>query len=111
MKNVALLMSAKDLGNLSLLGSSYLLGNLLFLGGCLGASFYNVYCKGLMGRFRDRDVLISGYVAATVGSLPLLLWREPGCFRSLFRLDALTAIGATVVLMATVLVMRFDAGG
>jgi drug/metabolite transporter (DMT)-like permease len=164
-----LLMSAKDIGNLSLLGHSYLLGNLLFLGGCLGASFYNVFCKGLMERFPDCDVLIYSYVTATVASLPVLLWREPGCFQSLFRLDAvgwlafgfltlfvyglsmlmlfhvlhelpvtvvlastylvpvfgvviamlllgerldpLTAIGAGVVLAATVLIMRFDAGG
>jgi drug/metabolite transporter (DMT)-like permease len=164
-----LLMSAKDLGNLSLLGHSYLLGNLLFLGGCLGASFYNVYCKGLMERFSDRDVLIYSYVTATVGSLPFLLWREPGCFQSLFRLDAagwlafgfltlfvyglsmlmlfhvlhklpvtvvlastylvpvfgvviamlllgerldpLTAIGAAVVLAATILIMRYDKAG
>jgi len=164
-----LLMSAKDLGNLSLLGHSYLLGNLLFLMGCLGASFYNVYCKGLMERFPDRDILIYSYITATVGSLPFLLWREPGSFQSLFRLDAagwlafgfltlfvyglsmlmlfhvlhklpvtvvlastylvpvfgvviamlllgerldpLTAIGAAVVLAATILIMRYDKAG
>ena len=83
-----LLMSAKDLRNVSLLQGSYLLGNLLFLGGCAGASFYNVYCKGLMRKFHERDILIYSYITATPASLPLLIWKEPECFRNLAHLDA-----------------------
>ena len=41
-----------------------------------------------MGRFPARDILIYSYLTATVASLPLVLWQEPGCFRSLARLDA-----------------------
>jgi drug/metabolite transporter (DMT)-like permease len=83
-----LLMSAKDLKNISLLQSNYLFGNLLFLVGCVGASFYNVYCKGLMRKFHERDILIYSYITATPASLPFLLWKEPECFRNLTRLDA-----------------------
>jgi drug/metabolite transporter (DMT)-like permease len=83
-----LLMSAKDMSNVSLLQGSYLLGNLLFLSGCVGASFYNVYCKGLMRKFHERDILIYSYITATPASLPFLLWKEPECFRNLAHLDA-----------------------
>lgn len=83
-----LLMSAKDLKNVSLLQFNYLFGNLLFLVGCVGASFYNVYCKGLMRKFHERDILIYSYITATPASLPFLLWKEPECFRNLAHLDA-----------------------
>jgi drug/metabolite transporter (DMT)-like permease len=83
-----LLMSAKDLRNASLLQSNYMFGNMLFLVGCVGASFYNVYCKGLMRKFHERDILIYSYITATPASLPILLWKEPECFRNLAHLDA-----------------------
>jgi drug/metabolite transporter (DMT)-like permease len=83
-----LLMSARDLKNVSFLQSNYLFGNLLFLVGCVGASFYNVYCKGLMRKFHERDILIYSYITATPASLPFLLWKEPECFRNLAHLDA-----------------------
>ncbi len=82
-----LLMSASDLGHVSLLTSKYMIGNMLFLGGCLGASFYNVYCKGLMKKFHERDILIYSYFASTPASLAILLWKEPQCFRNLAYLD------------------------
>jgi drug/metabolite transporter (DMT)-like permease len=161
-----LLMSTKDLSKGTLLQSKFALGNLLILVGCVGASFYNVYCKGLMRKFHERDILIYSYITATPACLPFLLWKEPACFRNLAhldargwiafaflallvygismllffrilqflpvtvalastymipvfgvviamlllgeRLDTLTVVGATVVLVATVLLMNFD---
>jgi drug/metabolite transporter (DMT)-like permease len=83
-----LLLSTNDLSKGTLWQSRFLLGNLLLLGGCVGASFYNVYCKGLMEKFHERDILIYSYITATPASLPLLLWKEPECFGNLVHLDA-----------------------
>jgi drug/metabolite transporter (DMT)-like permease len=167
-----LMMSKKDIsdiiqgGTSKLFESKILLGNLVFLGGCLGASFYNVYCKGLMQKFHERDILIYSYLTACPAALVFLLWKEPDCFARLAHLDwrgwlglaflallvygismlmffyvlkflpatvalastyltpvfgviiamltlgehltTYTAIGAAVVLVATVLIMRYD---
>jgi drug/metabolite transporter (DMT)-like permease len=83
----ALLLSMPDLQRSSFLASGYLFGNLLLVAGCLGASFYNVYCKGLMARFPERDILIYSYITAAPASLPFLLWREPDCFHRLLHLQ------------------------
>ncbi len=63
-------MSVKDLEQSSLLQSSYLVGNLLVLVGCCGSSFYNVYCKGLLARFSEVEILIFSYITASLASLP-----------------------------------------
>lgn len=73
-------MSIQGVDAGSFIKSSYFMGNLLMLIGCIGASFYNVYCKGLMARFHERDILIYSYITATLASLPVLLWLEPDCF-------------------------------
>ena len=160
------LMSVSDLKQASFREMQFLVGNLLILGGCLGSSFYNVYCKGLMRRFTEIEILIFSYVTASLASVPLLMWREPLALRSfqqfdwqswvsfaflalfmygasmllffkalqhldvttastslylvpLFgvllaatvlgeRLNLLTVVGAAIVLIATVLVVRYD---
>jgi drug/metabolite transporter (DMT)-like permease len=71
------LMSVGDLHDASFFQSRYLLGNLLILGGCLGSSFYNVYCKGLMARYEEIEILIYSYITASLASIPLLIWVEP----------------------------------
>jgi drug/metabolite transporter (DMT)-like permease len=53
------------------LEGNYLAGNLLIVAGCFGSSFYNVYCKGLLERFSELDILIFSYVTASLASLPL----------------------------------------
>lgn len=73
------LMSVDDLQQASFGEMRYLLGNMLILGGCLGSSFYNVYCKALMQRFSEIEILIFSYITASLASLPLLLWQEPEC--------------------------------
>jgi drug/metabolite transporter (DMT)-like permease len=164
----ALLLSTRDLKQSSFLAPGLLFGNVLLVAGCLGASFYNVYCKGLMARFPERDILIYSYITAAPASLPFLLWREPDCFSRLLqlqgwewasfaflpffvfglsmlmlfyvlqflpvtvvlastylvpffgvimaylllgeRLSATAIVGASVVLLSTVLIMKYDAG-
>ena len=76
------LMSLSDLKQASFGDLHFLLGNLLILCGCLGSSFYNVYCKGLMQRFTEIEILIFSYITASIASLPLLIWVEPFSFRS-----------------------------
>jgi drug/metabolite transporter (DMT)-like permease len=83
-----LLMSAQDLLKSSFVESKYLAGNLLMLIGCLGASFYNVYCKGLMQRFHERDILIYSYITAAPAGVLILWWMEPDCLSRLAHLDA-----------------------
>jgi drug/metabolite transporter (DMT)-like permease len=81
------LMSVSDWKQASFGEMRFLAGNLLILCGCLGSAFYNVYCKGLMRKFAEIEILIYSYVTASVASLPLLVWAEPFSFRSLQRLD------------------------
>ncbi|MBI1787587.1 MAG: DMT family transporter [Acidobacteria bacterium] len=71
------LMSVEDLRQSSFLRLGYLPGNSLILVGCCGSSFYNVYCKGLMQKFSEIEILIFSYVTASLASLPLLVWAEP----------------------------------
>jgi drug/metabolite transporter (DMT)-like permease len=80
-------LSIGDFRQASFGSMDYLTGNLLILGGCIGSSFYNVYCKGLMQRFQEIEILIYSYITASVFSIPLLIWVEPFHFRSLLALD------------------------
>ena len=81
------LLSVQDLKQSSFLRASYLSGNLLILAGCLGSSFYNVYCKGLLQRFQEIEILIFSYLTASLASLPLMAWVEPFHFSQLAALD------------------------
>jgi len=72
-----LLMSVQDLRQSSFLQMKYIAGNGLILVGCFGSSFYNTYCKGLLRRFQEIEILIFSYITASVASLPLLIWAEP----------------------------------
>jgi drug/metabolite transporter (DMT)-like permease len=81
------LLSLDDLHQSSFVTSRYLGGNMLILAGCLGSSFYNVYCKGLMQRFQEIEILIFSYVTASLASIPLLIWAEPFQWRALLALD------------------------
>lgn len=82
-----LLMSTPDLRQASFGKMQFLAGNLLILCGCLGSSFYNVYCKGLMQRFTEIEILIFSYITASLASLPLLIWAEPFSFHSFRSFD------------------------
>jgi drug/metabolite transporter (DMT)-like permease len=72
-----MLMSVEDLRHVSFFAMKYLVGNGLILVGCFGSSFYNTYCKGLMKRFREIEILIFSYITASLASIPLLIWAEP----------------------------------
>jgi drug/metabolite transporter (DMT)-like permease len=65
----------------------FLTGNILIFGGCLGSSFYNVYCKGLMHKFKEIEILIFSYITASIASIPLFIWVEPFHFRVFLTLD------------------------
>ena len=71
-----MLMSVEDLRHVSFLEMKYLVGNGLILVGCFGSSFYNTYCKGLMKRFLEIEILIFSYITASLASIPLLIWAE-----------------------------------
>ncbi len=77
-----LLLSVGDLKQASFREMRFLVGNTLILGGCLGSSFYNVFCKGLMQRFSEIDILTFSYITASLASIPLLVWVEPFSFRT-----------------------------
>jgi drug/metabolite transporter (DMT)-like permease len=82
-----LLMSVEDLRHSAFLDSKMLSGNLLILAGCAGSSFYNVYCKGLMQRFQEVEILIYSYIFASLASIPLLIWVEPFSFHAFAAFD------------------------
>jgi drug/metabolite transporter (DMT)-like permease len=82
-----LLMSAEDLRHSAFLDSKMLSGNLLILAGCAGSSFYNVFCKGLMQRFQEVEILIYSYIFASLASVPLLIWVEPFSFSAFSTFD------------------------
>ena len=81
------LMSISDWKQASFGEMRFLIGNLLILCGCLGSSFYNVYCKGLMKRFAEVEILIFSYITACLASIPLLIWAEPFSFKSFRQFD------------------------
>jgi drug/metabolite transporter (DMT)-like permease len=103
-----LLLSLQDLRQVSLVNKTLLVGNFLIVGGCLGSSFYNVYCKGLLERFGELEILGFSYLTASAASIPLLIWVEPFHPSVLTRLDwkswaafaflALLMYGASMVL-------------
>ena len=90
-------LSIGDFRQSSFGSMKFLVGNLLIFGGCLGSSFYNVYCKGLMQSFQEIEILIYSYITASLASIPLLLWVEPFRFSSFRSFDA-KAIAAFVFL-------------
>jgi drug/metabolite transporter (DMT)-like permease len=76
------LMSSGDLQHASFFQSRFFLGNLMIFAGCAGSAFYNVYCKGLLQRFEEIEILIYSYITASIASVPLLIWVEPVTWRS-----------------------------
>ena len=81
------LLSVSDLRESSFGQMRFLVGNVLIFGGCLGSSFYTVYCKGLLRKFQEIEILIFSYITASLASVPLFIWVEPFHFRSLMGLD------------------------
>jgi drug/metabolite transporter (DMT)-like permease len=81
-------LSVGDFRQASFGSMKFLTGNLLIFGGCLGSSFYNVYCKGLMQKFQEIEILIFSYITASLFSIPLLIWAEPFHFSSFLSFDA-----------------------
>jgi drug/metabolite transporter (DMT)-like permease len=71
------LMSSGDIRHASFIQTKFLAGNLMIFGGCVGSSFYNVYCKGLLQRFEEIEIMIYSYITASIASIPLLIWVEP----------------------------------
>ena len=72
-----LLMSVEDIRQSSFAEMKYIAGNGLIFVGCFGSAFYNTYCKGLLRRFQEIEILIFSYITASLASLPLLIWAEP----------------------------------
>jgi drug/metabolite transporter (DMT)-like permease len=83
-----LVMSADSLRDADFLTSRFMKGNLLMLVGCLGACFYNVFCKRLMDTFDELDVLIYTYITATPVGIAIVQAVEPDAFGRLAALDA-----------------------
>lgn len=106
-------LSMGDLRQASFGSMKFLAGNLMILAGCIGSSFYNVYCKGLMSRFNEVEILIYSYITASLASIPLFIWVEPLNLRALLSLDvrgvlafmflALFMYGASMLLFFTAL--------
>lgn len=104
-----LLMSVQDLRNSAFLDSRMLSGNLLIFLGCAGSAFYNVYCKGLMQRFQEVEILIYSYIFASLASIPLLIWVEPFSFHAFaaFDLKAWMAFAFLAIFMYGVSMLLF----
>jgi drug/metabolite transporter (DMT)-like permease len=81
-------LSIGDLRQASFGSMKFLTGNLLIFGGCFGSSFYNVYCKGLMQKFSELEILIYSYITASIASIPLLIWAEPFHLHTLRAFDS-----------------------
>lgn len=81
------LLSVSDFRQSSFGQMRFLAGNLMIFGGCLGSSFYNVYCKGLMRKFQEIEILIFSYITASVASVPLFIWVEPFHFKTFLTFD------------------------
>jgi len=71
-----LMLSGFDWRHVQLTNPTFLFGNILVLLACGSSSFYNVYCKELLGRFTPIEVLVYGYALAVIVSVPLALGVE-----------------------------------
>jgi drug/metabolite transporter (DMT)-like permease len=108
-----LVMSAHDLDDTAFLESRFMKGNLLMVVGCLGACFYNVYCKQLMSKFDELDILTYTYITTTPIGLLIVALVEPDAFTRLADLDlrgwlafaflAIVVLGLSMVLFFHVL--------
>jgi len=78
-----LIVSGPDWRGASLGNMRFAGGNLLILAACLGSAFYNVYCKSLLRHFTPLEVLVFGYLAAALLSVPLTLWMEPSALAAI----------------------------
>ena len=81
------LMSAGDIRHASFIQPRFLVGNLMIFGGCAGSAFYNVYCKGLLKRFEEIEIVIYSYITASIASIPLLVFVEPVQWRIFLSFD------------------------
>jgi drug/metabolite transporter (DMT)-like permease len=81
------LMSAGDIRHASFIQPRFLVGNLMIFGGCAGSAFYNVYCKGLLKRFEEIEIVIYSYITASIASIPLLVFVEPVQWRNFLSFD------------------------
>ena len=106
-----LLMSMEDLRQSSFAEMKYIVGNGLILVGCFGSAFYNTYCKGLLRRFQEIEILIFSYITASLASLPLLIWAEPFQWGVFARFDwkSWTAFAFLAILMYGVSMLLFFA--
>ncbi len=78
----ALQCSGIEWSELRFASGGILTGNFLILLGVLGSAFYNVYSKKLLGRYTPLEVLLYSYYAVLICLVPLVLYLEPGAFRS-----------------------------
>ena len=104
-----LFLSTEQLTTVSL-DSKYLKGNLLMLIGCFGACFYNVYCKGLMEKFNELDLLIYSYITATPAGLIVVLIAERNFLSRLANLDTrgwLVMVFLALLVMGISMIMFF----
>lgn len=83
--------------HVELASTEYLFGNMLVLLACTSSSFYNVYCKELLRRFRPLEVLIYGYVLAFVISVPLASRVEHFSLRAISGFQASTWLALIVL--------------
>ena len=72
-----LFLSAQSLRQSAFLQTKYLEGNLLVLVCVACNAYYNVYCKGLFGRFQQVEIVALTFITASVASLPLIIWVDP----------------------------------
>jgi drug/metabolite transporter (DMT)-like permease len=82
-----MVMSLEDLRLASFMEMKHIVGNAMIVVGCLAGSFYNTYCKGLLRRFQEIEILIFSYIAASVVTMPLLVWVEPFHWKVFSALD------------------------
>ncbi|HTU59676.1 MAG TPA: DMT family transporter, partial [Polyangiales bacterium] len=78
----ALQCSGIEWSELRFASGGILVGNFLILLGVLGSAFYNVYSKKLLVRYTPLEVLLFSYYAVLICLVPLVLYLEPGSFRS-----------------------------
>jgi drug/metabolite transporter (DMT)-like permease len=92
-----LILSDFDWRHLGLASGKYAFANFLILLACASSSFYNVFCKKLLGRFTPFEVLVYGYLCAVIASVPLLVWVEPFRWSEVQTYNAATWIALLVL--------------
>jgi drug/metabolite transporter (DMT)-like permease len=88
-----LMTSGSDVEGADFGQGQYLTGNLIFFFACVCCAFYNTYCKKLIAKYSELEILVYSSLIASIASIPVLLWVEKFDFSTFPLTDKIAVFG------------------